>query len=540
MSKVRFAHIADVHLGAFREPKLREANLEAFLAAMDICRDEKVDFILLCGDLFHTSLPDIGIVEKATAKLRETIDSGIPIYVIYGSHDFSASEKSIVDVLHSAGVFVKVAKASVRDDGAVELERIVDERTSAVIAGISGRKLGLDRQYYENLDAAAALEGSGLKIFAFHAALTEMKPKELAQIDSMPTSFLPKGFDYYAGGHVHKRMTAEIFGWGLVVFPGPPFGDNYTDLENGEAKGFYIVTLETESGPQVEGGGGEGGGEGNAEGRGGERTGKAGGRKGGRAKKPHLEFRELPARRTVVVELEADNRTAEDVNSELKRRVAEVKAEDSVVLIKVSGELSSGSVSDIGTEAAKKSLSDDGAFTVYVNRSSLSTKDRTRIQVGDGSRTGTVDKLLAEHLARQPSRSPGLKGESGIRKARELLRVLGDEQKSGNAQEKEEGVIRAVEGILLGSAGTISKGDTGTEGDKGKDGERGTEGDRRTVGDEGTEGLAPVENPAKKKQKQDGVKEGMELPAEKNKRGRKKAEPDQKRDDAGQKKLFDG
>ena len=177
---VRFAHMADVHLGAFREPRLREANLDAFLNALDICLSEKVDFILICGDLFHTSLPDMGVVERAAGKLRQVIDAGMPVYVIYGSHDFCAAERSMVDVLHSAGVFVKVARASVSEEGAVKLETTVDERTGTIIAGISGRKLGLDKSYYEKLDAGNTPEGTGPSIFAFHAALTELKPKSLA------------------------------------------------------------------------------------------------------------------------------------------------------------------------------------------------------------------------------------------------------------------------------------------------------------------------------------------------------------------------
>jgi len=206
---VRFAHMADVHLGSFREPRLREANLGAFVTALDLCRAEKADFILICGDLFHTSLPDMGIVERATAKMRETRDAGIPIYVIYGSHDFSAAERSIVDVLSSAGVFEKAARASVNDDGAIVLERTSDERTGTVLAGLSGRKLGLDKSYYEKLDAGEVVNSPGLKVFCFHGAITEMKPKELAEMaETMPASLLPKGFDYYAGGHVHDRMTA--------------------------------------------------------------------------------------------------------------------------------------------------------------------------------------------------------------------------------------------------------------------------------------------------------------------------------------------
>ncbi|MDD4934103.1 MAG: hypothetical protein PHO89_11655, partial [Methylacidiphilaceae bacterium] len=160
-----------------------------------------------------------------------------------------------------------------------------------------------------------------------------------------------------------------------------------------------------------------------------------------------------------------------------------------------------------------------GAFTVYVNRSSLSTKDRARIQVGDGSRTETVEKLLTEHLARQPSRSPGLKGEEGLRKARELLRVLGEDQKSGNAQDREEAVIRSVERILLGP------GELGPEGAL-PDGGPDARGKQEAAGGEKKTESEPEREP--------------EMPVERKKRGRKKAPQDQKKEGAGQKKLFDG
>jgi exonuclease SbcD len=352
---VRFAHMADVHLGAFREPRLREANLESFLKALDMCREEKVDFILICGDLFHTSLPDMGIVERATAKLRETIDSGIPIYIIYGSHDFSAAERSIVDVLHSAGVFDKVARASVSEEGAVMLEGTVDKRTGTVLAGLSGRKLGLDFSYYEKLDASGVVKLPGSKVFAFHGAITEMKPRELAEMaESMPASLLPRGFDYYAGGHVHERMTAEIPGWGLIVYPGPLFGDGYRDLESTDHRGFYIVTL-------------------------GERSGEG---QGVARAAVSLDFKELPARRTRLIEIDAQDRAPDDVNRELKQKAGQAKPGNAIVLVKVKGELATGKASEVDTEEVRKQLSQDGAFTVYVSRGGLSTKRSEERRVG--------------------------------------------------------------------------------------------------------------------------------------------------------------
>jgi DNA repair exonuclease SbcCD nuclease subunit len=412
---VRFAHLADVHLGAFREPRLREANLEAFIKALDMCRAEHVDFILVCGDLFHTSLPDMGIVERATAKLRETVDAGIPVYVIYGSHDFSAAERSIVDVLSSAGVFEKVTRASVNDEGAIVLERTSDERTGTVLAGLSGRKLGLDKSYYENLDASEVVNSPGPKVFCFHGAITEMKPRELAEMaESMPASLLPRGFDYYAGGHVHDRMTSEIPGWGLIAYPGPLFGDGYKDLESKEPRGFYIVTLES-------------------------------------GRPPELDFRALPARKTRLIEIDADGRSPEDVNRELKKKAEEAKADDAIVLVKVKGELSTGKASEVDTGEAQRLLSQEGAFSVYVNRGGLSTKERAQIRVeGEDGRAETETKLLRENLAEHPSRLAGLKGEEGLLRARRLLRVLGEEPKAGTRADQEAAVIRMTEEVLFG------------------------------------------------------------------------------------------
>jgi len=63
----KFAHIADCHLGAQKYSKLKELELKAFKETLDICITEKVDFIIISGDLFHSNLPDMGIV-KETVK----------------------------------------------------------------------------------------------------------------------------------------------------------------------------------------------------------------------------------------------------------------------------------------------------------------------------------------------------------------------------------------------------------------------------------------------------------------------------------------
>src|SRR3712207_5325368 len=100
-----FALISDVHLGAFRNSILRHLVKESFLKAIDICIERKTDFIIIGGDLFDSNLPELTIVNEVVIKLFEAKQKGIEIYIIYGSHDYSVNQKSIIDILSSAGLF---------------------------------------------------------------------------------------------------------------------------------------------------------------------------------------------------------------------------------------------------------------------------------------------------------------------------------------------------------------------------------------------------------------------------------------------------
>jgi DNA repair exonuclease SbcCD nuclease subunit len=94
---IKFAHMADVHLGSWNNhPDLREMPLIAFSSAIDACINEKVDFILIAGDLFDTSLPSLDILKDAVMKLKDCADYGITVYIVPGSHDYSPSGKTML------------------------------------------------------------------------------------------------------------------------------------------------------------------------------------------------------------------------------------------------------------------------------------------------------------------------------------------------------------------------------------------------------------------------------------------------------------
>ncbi|MEM0129359.1 MAG: DNA repair exonuclease [Thermoplasmata archaeon] len=229
-----FAHLSDAHVGAWpRHPSLRAALRQAVLRAIDRATEQRVEFLLISGDLFHTAAPDPSEAAPVAAALRRLGDTGARIYAIYGSHDYVAHRTSWLDVLAEAGVFVRVAADSVRAEGTRwTLPYVIDPPTGAVIAGISGRPHSLDREYFRTADSEAFRSERGFRIFQFHAAVEDYLPAPLrGQIAGVRREDLPPGCQYYAGGHIHCPYLGEGPDGGLLVNPGTIFGTSVTDLD---------------------------------------------------------------------------------------------------------------------------------------------------------------------------------------------------------------------------------------------------------------------------------------------------------------------
>jgi hypothetical protein len=407
--------MADCHLGAFSDPVLRGLSLEAFQKAMDKCMEEKIDFILISGDLFHTNIPDMGVVNQAVVKMREVRDAGINIYVIYGSHDFSPNETSIVDILASAGLFRKIVKGEIIDNKLM-LEFFTDLKTKAKFVGISGRALGLEREYFEILDRESLEKEEGFKIFAFHTALDELKPSSLAPMGSMPLSYLPKGFDYYAGGHIHTKIEEKITEHGTIRYPGAFFGYSFRDLEQnskGEKTGFFIVTFDD--------------------------------------RVRDVRYMEIPVCDYVFSEYDVTNKNSVKANEMLVREVKDLSVDGKLVLIRVRGELSGGKTSDINFNQLRSILRHNGAIYANINRYALSSKEYKAIRVEGRDIHEVEENLLRENIGAVKVSEPGLKGEKGIQVAVDLLGALRHDKKTMEKKKEydERMVKRAIEKLKL-------------------------------------------------------------------------------------------
>ena len=137
---VKFAHIADVHLGGWKQPELQNLNFQSFEKAIDICIQRKLDFVIIVGDLFDSAYPPIEIIKEAFAQFRKLHDAKIPCFIIAGSHDYSVSGKTFLDVLEKAG-FCKNVESFEEKEGKIILNPTV--YGNVVLYGYPGKKSGL-------------------------------------------------------------------------------------------------------------------------------------------------------------------------------------------------------------------------------------------------------------------------------------------------------------------------------------------------------------------------------------------------------------
>ena len=318
---VKFAHIADAHLGGWKQQPMQDLNFQSFKKAIEICISKKVEFVLISGDLFDSAYPPIEILKESFAVFRKLHDSKIPCFIIAGSHDYSVSGKTFLDVLEKAGFCKNVTDYEERN-GEFILNPTIYK--GFAIYGYPGKKAGLEIQ---ELRKARFNDAPGLfKIFMLHTTID--KAKGNLPVDALETDLIPKA-DYYACGHLHIEFQYENF-----VYAGPTFPNNFQELEDLEHGRFYIVDSNNPRNP---------------------------------------EKIEIPIKRVVSLNIEVKNALSAtgQIISELEKK----NLDDAVVLLRLRGVIEKGEVSDIKFQQIEDFVKSKNAYFMLKNTHELKQPD---------------------------------------------------------------------------------------------------------------------------------------------------------------------
>ena len=344
---MKFAHMSDCHVGGWREEKLKELSINAFEQAVDECIKENVAFVLISGDFFNTSLPSIDIIKRTAQALDKLRENDISCYIIPGSHDFSPSGKTMLDVLEKSGLVENVMKFKENN-----LTFTLD-KTNVKITGVYGLRLGLDRNFYAKIDKEKLANEKGFKIFMFHAMLNEFKPRDQELAQGQSYTDLPKNFNYYAGGHMHIVHYEEKKDYGIIAYPGPLFPNSFKELEELKYGQFYIVDDKLN------------------------------------IKKIIIKLKDVES-----IFINADNKIPDEIINELKdiKNVA-----DKILLIRIEGTLRSGKPSEI---KFKEILDKLDAFVVIKNTIKLKSLEFEGYETKAGDVNEIEDAILKENLSK--------------------------------------------------------------------------------------------------------------------------------------------
>lgn len=234
MRPVRFVHAADLHLGApFQGVDASDARVRAALLAstyealdriVELCLTEKVDFLLIAGDVHNSRERSRPAQFRFQAAMERLAEAGIPVYVARGNHDPADGWSAGLRLPETVHYFSTAA-----------VEAFTVERDGEPICTIYGR--GYERAA-EKRDFASGYRRSPddrVAVGVLHTNVGSRSDFEDYAPASMET-LRGSGMDYWALGHIHKAEVLCVAP--AIVYAGSPQGLN--PKEDG-LHGCYLV-----------------------------------------------------------------------------------------------------------------------------------------------------------------------------------------------------------------------------------------------------------------------------------------------------------
>ncbi|HCF53736.1 MAG TPA: DNA repair exonuclease, partial [Bacillus sp. (in: Bacteria)] len=217
MKQVKFIHAADLHLdspfkgmemnvGQSVWERMKQSTFESFERIVDKAIQERVDFVLLAGDLYDAETRSLRAQVFVREQMKRLSQYDIPVFIIHGNHDHLGGSWAAIEFSENVHVFT---------------EPYVEEKSfyknGELLASIYGFSYlqqavtdNMTAQYTKMSDAPfhiGMLHGS-VEGDAEHNRYAPFQIRELKE----------KQFDYWALGHIHKReiLSEEPY----IIYPG--------------------------------------------------------------------------------------------------------------------------------------------------------------------------------------------------------------------------------------------------------------------------------------------------------------------------------
>lgn len=202
---------------------------------VDLCLEERVDALLLAGDLYDGDQTSMKTARFLAEQIRRLHQVGIRVFIIRGNHDALSRITKELIFPDSVKVFGGRAEAVA-----------VDREAGHFPVAIHGLSFAQPHAPESLIAKYKPVIAGSVNIGIMHTSLAgapghdPYAPCSLADLRAV-------GFQYWALGHVHKRSIVE--GACAIVMPGMPQG---RDINESGAKSVTLVTIRDDRSIHIE------------------------------------------------------------------------------------------------------------------------------------------------------------------------------------------------------------------------------------------------------------------------------------------------
>ena len=246
MTKLRFIHTADIHLGSFLhiggetlppavEKAVETATLEGFSRVCDVAISHNVDFVVIAGDLYDSEARSVKAISYFINQCKKLEQANIDVFVISGNHDPLRQKQELFQIPDNVKVFRanQPETYELLDDNQIPIARIIGQSYAGTR---EYKKVHLDYRVTDN---------SIWNIALLHTQLEPTKsnyiPCSLGELKDR------NDIHYWALGHIHQPQILNDT-YPLIAYPGIPQGRDFGEQDRG---GCLLVELDPLEGGNI-------------------------------------------------------------------------------------------------------------------------------------------------------------------------------------------------------------------------------------------------------------------------------------------------
>lgn len=251
---MRLLHTSDWHLGrSFHRVSLLDAQRAFLDHLVATVRAERVDAVLVAGDVYDRAVPPLSAVELYDDALHRLADLGVPTVMISGNHDSARRLGVGAGLMGRAGIHLRTDPATCHRPVVLS-----DEHGEVAVYGLPYLEPALAREEFgaERADHTAVIGAAMDRVRAdlagrpagtrsvvlAHAFVTGAAPCDSERditaggVEAVPAALFD-GVDYTALGHLHGCQTLNA----RIRYSGSPLAYSFSEVHH--RKSMWLVTL---------------------------------------------------------------------------------------------------------------------------------------------------------------------------------------------------------------------------------------------------------------------------------------------------------